>query len=70
MGESVTENQKLAYSINEASSLTSLSKSYLRNEIRDGNLKSRKIGRRVLILNEDLQNYLRREEEQNTGENI
>lgn len=54
-------NKKMAYSVNEVSELTSLSKSFLRNEIRAGNLKARKISRRVLVLNEDLQAYLKRE---------
>lgn len=54
-------NKKMAYSVNEISELTSLSKSFLRNEIRAGNLKVRKISRRVLVLNEDLQAYLKKE---------
>ena len=64
MIQSVTREKKIAYSVEEAAEQTTLSKSHIRNEIRDGNLKARKIGRRVLILNEDLQNYLRGEEKQ------
>ncbi len=54
-------NRKMAYSVNEVSELTTLSKSFLRNEIRAGNLKVRKISRRILILNEDLTAYLNKE---------
>lgn len=64
MIQSVTTEQKIAYSVEEAAEQTTLSKSHIRNEIRDGNLKARKIGRRVLILKEDLQDYLRGEEKQ------
>lgn len=62
MLETITEKQKITYSVEEVSSQTSLSKSFLRNEIRAGNLKVRRIGRRVLILPEDLQNYLKGDE--------
>ena len=50
--------QKIAYSVEEISEQTTLSKAFLRNEIRAGDLKARKIGRRVLILKDDLMNYL------------
>lgn len=61
--QNTTETQeKLAYSVEEISTQTTLSKGYLRNEIRAGRLKAQKFGRRVLILNEDLQNYLRKDE--------
>lgn len=56
-----TTPEKLAYSVAEAAERTSLSKPYLRNEIRDGNLKVKRFGRRVLILREDLQKYLSKE---------
>lgn len=58
---------KLAYSVSEVSEQTSLSKSYVRNEITAGNLKARKFGRRVLVLNEDLEKYLRKQPNQNEG---
>ncbi len=63
----ITEtNNKLAYSIQESSSLTSLSKSLLRNAIRDGELKIVRPGksRRVLILKDDLINYLKGENDE------
>ncbi len=66
MLENVTKNQKkVAYSVEEAAIQTSLSKSFIRNEIRDGNLKTRRIGRRVLILNEDLEAYLKKDDKEN-----
>jgi len=49
---------KLAYSVAEAAEVTSMSKSYLRNEIRAKKLKAKLVGNRVLILNSDLQNWL------------
>lgn len=52
------EPDKLAYSIEELSGATSLSKAFLRNEIRSGNLKSKKIGRRVLILKKFVDEWL------------
>lgn len=59
MLEAVTERQdKLAYSVEEISEATTLSKAFLRNEIRAGNLKVKRCGRRVLILKDDFMNYL------------
>lgn len=59
MLEIVTEpKNKLAYSVEEISEMTSLSKSYLRNEIRAKNLPAKKIGTRVLVLSKDLNAYL------------
>ncbi|HRH40366.1 MAG TPA: helix-turn-helix domain-containing protein [Pyrinomonadaceae bacterium] len=52
-------SSKLAVSVAEASTLSSFSKSYLRNEIRAGNLKARKKGSRVIILVSDLENWLK-----------
>ncbi len=57
--------EKMAYSVDEISEQTTLSKAYLRNEIRAGHLKVQRFGRRVLVLNDDLQNYLKREVETN-----
>lgn len=61
MLQAVTEQQnRMAYSIKEAAQQTTLSKEYLRLEIKRGKLKARRIGRRILILHEDLQAYLKR----------
>jgi excisionase family DNA binding protein len=51
---------KRAYSVEEVSEQTSLSKPYLRNKIRDGELPVSRLGRRVLILSEDLEEFLKR----------
>lgn len=51
---------KLALSVDEASKISSLSKPFLRNEIRNGNLPVKRPGnsRRVLIMMSDFLNYL------------
>lgn len=53
-------NNKLAYSIEEISAQTSLSKAFLRLEIKRGNLKAIRPGnsRRVIITAKSLENYL------------
>lgn len=57
---SITNIQKprLAWSLCDIHDLTGLSVNFLRYEVRRGNLKTRKFGRRVLVLDTDLQNYL------------
>jgi excisionase family DNA binding protein len=56
---SVTEDgRKLAWSVAEISEATGLSMGFLRNEVRRGKLPTRKFGRRVLVLDQDLQTYL------------
>jgi excisionase family DNA binding protein len=64
MQESITKN-KLAYSVEEISAQTSLSKAFLRLEIKRGNLKAVRPGnsRRVIITAKSLEDYL------NEGEN-
>lgn len=57
--------EKMAYSVEEISAQTTLSKAFVRNEISAGNLKAQRFGRRVLVLNQDLQTYLNKEEKQN-----
>lgn len=55
----ITEKKgKLAYSVEEISEQTTLSKAFLRNEIRAGKLKVKRCGRRVLILKDDFMDYL------------
>ena len=58
----VKNEKQLAYSVEQVSEQTTLSKPFLRNEIRAGHLKVRRIGRRVIILHDDLQNYLTKQE--------
>ncbi len=59
------EQNKMAYSVDEISEQTTLSKAFLRNEIRAGKLKVKRCGRRVLILKDDFMDYLNGE---NNGE--
>lgn len=49
---------KIAYSVEETAEKTSLSKAFLRLEIKRGKLKVRRFGRRVLIRDEDLRDYI------------
>jgi excisionase family DNA binding protein len=51
-------NNKFAYSIEQISEQTSLSKAFLRNEIQIGNLKAKRVGRRVLVMSSALIEYL------------
>ena len=53
--------EKRAYSVEEISAQTTLSKAFLRKEIKEKRLKVQRFGRRVLILSEDLEAYLCRE---------
>ena len=51
-------NQRLAWSLAEAATSLGLSLGFLRKQVRAGSLRSRKIGRRLLILDEDLRAWL------------
>ena len=57
MQETITQN-KMAYSVEEVSAQTSLSKAFLRLEIKRGKLKAGKFGRRVLVSANNLKSYL------------
>ena len=50
--------QKKAYSVSEAAKQFDASIPFVRKEIRSGNLRAKKIGRKVVILDFDLQSYL------------
>lgn len=56
------ETQKISYSVADAAQMTTLSKAHLWNEIKAGKLKASRIGRRILILRDDLLVYLRKGE--------
>lgn len=58
MTDIFSEKYKLAYSVEEISERTSLSKAFLRLEIKRGKLKVRRFGRRVIIRDEDLREYI------------
>jgi excisionase family DNA binding protein len=53
-----TLKQKIAYSVEEISEQTTLSKAFLRLEIKRGKLKISRFGRRVIVRDEDLREYL------------
>ncbi len=57
--EDVTQFKK-GFSVEEASKETTLSKAYLRIKIRDGELVATRFGRRLIILSDDLDSFLRR----------
>lgn len=52
-------NGKLAYSIAELPAIISVGRSHLYEEIRAGRLRTVKVGRRTLVLADDLQAWLR-----------
>jgi len=52
--------QRMARSLVEISDATGLSVPFLRNEVRSKRLPVKRFGRRVLVLEEDLRDYLTR----------
>jgi excisionase family DNA binding protein len=59
MLETITETTKqIAYSVEQIAQKTTLSIPHLRNEIRAGKLRAKKVGRRVLVLDTELGRYL------------
>lgn len=50
--------ERIAWSLSDISDSTGLSLGFLRNEVRRGTLPIKKFGRRVLVLEKDLRNYL------------
>ena len=56
--ESITLD-KIGYSVDEVSKQTSLSKAFLRQKIRREELKATYFGRRIVILRDDLEAFLR-----------
>ncbi len=59
--ENVTAPRR-AWSVSELSEMTGLSRGFWRKQIRTRALPSRKVGRRVLILEVDLKQYLGEEQ--------
>jgi len=51
-------NVKMAYSIEEAIKAASIGRSLIYSEIKNGNLRATKIGRRTVILADDLKQWL------------
>lgn len=62
MNETVTHS-RFSYGLDEIAAMTGLSTAFLRKEARAGNLKTKKFGARRMVLNEDLQTYLKGENE-------
>jgi excisionase family DNA binding protein len=58
--ESYTTSQRMAWGLSEIADFTGLSLAFLRKEVRAGNLRVRRFGRRVLVRDEDLRTYLDR----------
>jgi excisionase family DNA binding protein len=56
----VTASNKLGYTVEEVSEQSSLSKAFLRQKIREGKLKATYFGRRVVILRDDLEAFLKK----------
>ena len=61
MQENNNNSQKLGYTVEQASEVSSLSKPFIRLEITRGKLQAKRCGRRVVILHDDLLSYLRSE---------
>lgn len=58
MTTSITERLRITWSLSEISEATGLSVQFLRYEVRRGNLRVKKFGRRVLVRSEDLMRYI------------
>lgn len=58
---------RLSWRLNELSEATGLSVPFLRNEARAGNLKTRKLGGAVIVLDDDVRRYLTGEGAENTN---
>ncbi len=56
--QEIIENTKMAFSVEEIAEKTTLSKAFLRLEIKRGKLKVKRFGRRVLVLEADLREYI------------
>jgi excisionase family DNA binding protein len=68
MTYSETVTDRKAYSVQELARLYPLSLGFLRGEIRAGKLRVRRFGRRVVILKEDWERYVRRTDVESTGQ--
>jgi excisionase family DNA binding protein len=67
MAHAATVTDRKAYSVQELARLYPLSRGFLRGEIRQGKLRVRRFGRRVLILKEDWDSYVGRADVESTG---
>jgi len=58
MSQDITTTGRLAYSISEICALTGLGRDAVYTAIRDGCLAARKVGKRTLVLDSDLHEFL------------
>ncbi len=63
----VTSIERRAWSITEACMKVGVSRNFMLDQIRRGVLRARRLGRRIVILNEDLDAYLNNAEQVGTG---
>ena len=54
----MSDNEPLAYTIRQATNVVGIGRTLLYAEIREGRLRTRKIGRRTLLLRDDLRSWL------------
>lgn len=64
MFEETTTARRLSYGLDEISELTGLSTAFLRKLARAGTLKTKKFGARRMVLDADLQEFLKGEEDE------
>jgi len=67
MLNTIEQTVKKAHSVKAAAQQFDASVPFVRNQIRDGNLKAKKIGRKVVILDSDLQMYLENQPDYKTN---
>lgn len=68
MKDLASQNKRLARSIPEIAEATGLSIPFLRRKASEGDLRVRRIGRRVLVLEEDLRKFLEGNENKESGQ--
>jgi excisionase family DNA binding protein len=56
--QAITLTNRRAHSLSEISAQLGVCRGFLNNEIDRGKLKARKLGRRIVVLNTDLEAYL------------
>ena len=64
MDKVTSVTSRMAWSVYEVALCTGLSPGFIRKQIRAGKLRARKLGRRILVLDSDLCEYLQQEADQ------
>lgn len=67
MQNATVTQPRLSWRLNQLAEATGLSVPFLRNEVRAGNLKTRKLGSAVIVLDEDARRYLAGEGAENVN---